>query len=81
MKQLIEYLKELGATKVKLMDGGNGRYIRYWTGTDESFTLPCGSSEKSQSENDLSKFLILVTEDGQPIATVNKHQEIAVMEL
>ena len=72
MKKLVQYLKELGASKCALISGPNGRFVSYTVGT-ERFTLPVGG--KSQNGT-LAEFNVLITEDGTAIATVNSYQEI-----
>ena len=70
MKKLIDYLKELGASTVKLIHGPNGAFVAYTIG-DKEHTMPVG--KKSQAGT-LREFNILITEDGQPIATVNQYK-------
>ena len=70
MKKLIDYLKELGASTVKLIHGPNGAFVAYTIG-DKEHTMPVG--KKSQAGT-LREFNILITEDGQPIATINQYK-------
>ena len=77
MKNLIDYLKELGASTVKLIHGPNGAFIAYTIG-DKEHTLPVG--KKSQAGT-LSEFNILIAEDGQAIATVNQYKQVEELEL
>ena len=77
MQKLIDYLRELGASSCKLVDGPNGRFIRYTIGEEQS-TLPVGG--KSQNGT-LAEFNVLITEDGTAIATVNHYEDVEEMEL
>ena len=71
MATLIEYAKEQGASSIKKINGPNGAFITMKIG-DEDITLPIGG--KSQ-EGKLSEYNILITDDGQAIATVNLYEE------
>tara|TARA_R110002020_G_scaffold78287_1_gene196968 strand:- start:850 stop:1086 length:237 start_codon:yes stop_codon:yes gene_type:complete len=77
MKKLITYLKELGASTVKLIHGPNGAFIVYIVNGQEH-KLPVG--KKSQAGT-LSEFNILIAEDGQAIATVNQYKQVEELEL
>ena len=77
MKKMIQYLKELGASKCTLVSGPNGRFVRYTIGTEQS-TLPVG--KKSQNGT-LEEFNVLITEDGTAIATVNHYEDVQEVEL
>ena len=77
MKKLTEYLKELGASSVRLVSGPNGRFISYTINGKQS-TLPVGG--KSQNGT-LAEFNVLITDDGQPIATVNHYEQVEELEL
>jgi hypothetical protein len=77
MKKLSEYLKELGAPRCKLVSGPNGRFVSYTVNGTKS-TLPVG--KKSQNGT-LEEFNVLITDDGQPIATVNHYEQVEELEL
>tara|TARA_Y100000310_G_C20101953_1_gene543141 strand:- start:289 stop:525 length:237 start_codon:yes stop_codon:yes gene_type:complete len=77
MEKLIEYLKELGASSCRLVSGPNGRFVSYTVNGKQS-TLPVG--KKSQNGT-LAEFNVLITDDGQPIATVNHYEDVEQMEL
>ena len=77
MEKLTEYLKELGASSCRLVSGPNGRFISYTVNGKQS-TLPVGG--KSQNGT-LAEFNVLITDDGQPIATVNHYEEVEELEL
>ena len=78
MKTLIAYLKELGASgTVQLIHGPNGAFIVYYIGANKH-TMPVGS--KSQAGK-LNEFNVLITEDGQAIATVNQYKQVEELEL
>ena len=77
MKKLIAYLKELGASSVQLIHGPNGAFIVYHIGANKH-TMPVGS--KSQAGT-LREFNVLITEDGQAIATVNQYKQVEELEL
>ena len=70
MKKLIDYLKEIGASTVKLIHGPNGAFIAYTIG-DKEHTMPVG---KRSQAGTLREFNVIIAEDGQPIATVNQYK-------
>ena len=79
MPTLKEYLTELQASKAQLMNGPNGKWISY-TVNDIIHSMPVGRSISSQSAmlNDMN---VLVTEDGQPIATANVYEVVDTLEI
>lgn len=72
MKTLLEYLKELGAVKASVVTGPNGKFISYVLANDVKGTLPVG---KRSYEGTLATFNVLITDEGQAIATVNSYVE------
>ena len=77
MEKLIDYLKNLGASTVKLVHGPNGAFIVYTIGSKEH-TIPVG--KKSQAGT-LREFNVLIADDGQPIATVNQYKDVETVAL
>ena len=73
MKNLIEYLKEQGCVTAQVVAGPNGKFISGIKADGSKITLPVG--KKSQNGT-LAEFNVLITEEGQAIATVN-HYEVA----
>ena len=73
MKNLLEYLKELGAIKVELVAGPKGKFIVAIKADESKFTLPVG--RKSQNSK-LSEMNVLITPEGQAIATANEYAAI-----
>jgi hypothetical protein len=78
MKTLLEYLKELGAVKASVIAGPNGKFISYELASGAKATLPVG---KRSYDGTLSTFNVLITEEGQAIATVNSYVEEETMSL
>ena len=78
MKKLLQYLKELGCTSAKQVNGPNGMFISYTIG-DEQLTLPVGKKSQNGILAD-DDFNVLITEDGQPIATVNVYSNVSAVE-
>lgn len=79
MKSLIDYAKEeLNAVSLKKVVGPNGAFISVTNAEGETSTLPVGG--KSQAGK-LAEFNILITDDGQAIATVNHYEEEESLEL
>ena len=77
MKNLLEYLKELGASTARLVSGPNGRFVSYTIDGKQS-TLPVGG--KSQNGT-LAEFNAFELEDGTVIATVNHYEQVEEVEL
>jgi S-methylmethionine-dependent homocysteine/selenocysteine methylase len=79
MITLKEYLTELQANRARLIDGPKGKWISY-TVNDIKHSMPVGKSISSQSAmlNDMN---VLVTEDGQPIATANVYEVVDTLEI
>lgn len=78
MKSLLVYLKEQGAVKAQVVKGPNGAFISATKGDGSKFTLPVG--KKSQGGR-LAEMNVLITDDGQAIATANMYevtQEVAL---
>jgi len=78
MKTLLEYLKELGAVKASIVAGPNGKFISYELANGTKATLPVG---KRSYEGTLSTFNVLITDEGQAIATINSYVEEESMTL
>jgi len=78
MKTLLDYLKELGAVKASVVAGPNGKFISYVLANGAKGTLPVG---KRSYEGTLATFNVLITEEGQAIATVNSYVEEETMDL
>lgn len=71
MKKLIDYLKENGAVEASKVSGPNGAFISATKADGSKFTLPIGG--KSQGGT-LAEFNVLITDDGNAIATVNSYK-------
>jgi len=78
MNKIITYLKELGATKVAIVNGPNGDFLS-WTSATETGTIPVG--KKSQGCTNIHEYNYLTTDDGTVIATVNNYETVAEFEL
>ena len=74
MNKIINYLKELGATKVAIVNGPNGDFLS-WTSETETGTIPVG--KKSQGCKDIREYNYVVTDDGVVIATINNYETVA----
>ena len=73
MKKLTEYLKEQGCVKAQKVEGPNGAFIVGIKADDSKITVPVG--KKSQAGT-LAEFNVLITDDGQAIATVNHYEQL-----
>ena len=71
METLLNYAKGLGAKALDKVQGPNGAFISMTMSDGGKKTLPVG--RKSQNGT-LREYNILVTEDGQAIATVNEYK-------
>ena len=71
MNTIISYLKELGATKVAIVNGPNGDFLSWSNDT----TIRVG--KKSQGCKDIREYNYVTTDDGVVIATVNNYQTVA----
>lgn len=78
MQNLLDYLKEQGAVKASKVQGPNGNFITATKKDGNTFTLPVG---KRSQEGKLAEFNVLITEDGQAIATVNLYEEVEEAEI
>lgn len=67
---LIDFLRQQGAVTASKVVGPNGAFISYETKKGAKSTLPVG--KKSQGGS-LSEYKVLITDDGQPIATMNNY--------
>lgn len=74
MNTIISHLKELGATKVAIVNGPNGDFLS-WTSDTETGTIPVG--KKSQGCTNIKDYNYVVTDDGVVIATVNNYETVA----
>jgi len=77
MKKLLEYLQDAGAKFIRKVSGPNGAFISYttdsWDNSDSIFTLPVG---KRSQNGKLSEYNVLITDEGQAIATVNEYETV-----
>ena len=78
MNKIIDYLKELGATKVAIVNGPNGDFLS-WTSETETGTIPVG--KKSQGCRDIREYNYVTSDDGVVIATMNNYETVAVFTL
>ena len=67
---LIDFLRQQGAVTASKVVGPNGAFISYETKKGAKSTLPVG---KKSQEGSLSEYKVLITDDGQPIATMNNY--------
>ena len=67
---LLDFLRQQGAVTASKVVGPNGAFISYETKKGAKSTLPVG--KKSQAGT-LAEYKVLITDDGQPIATVNDY--------
>ena len=65
---LIDFAKEKNGKTINKLTGPNGAFISIVCKDETSFTLPVG--KKSQSAS-IAEMNILITDDGQAIATAN----------
>ena len=72
MKKLTEFLKDAGFVSASKVNGPNGAFISAKKANGETSTFPVG--KKSQAGT-LAEYNVLITEDGQAIATVNSYVE------
>ena len=75
---LIEFLKERKAKSVKKVTGPNGAFLSITEKDGEVTTMPIG---KKSQEGTLSEYNVLISDDGQAIATINNYQDEETMEL
>ena len=73
MKNLLEYLKENDAVKASKIVGANGAFISVEKSDGTKFTLPVG---KKSQDGSLANYNVLITDDGQAIATMNTYHEV-----
>ncbi len=77
MEKLLEYLQKEGAKFVRKVTGPNGAFISYttdsWDKNDSIFTLPVGKRSQNGS---IKEYNVLITDDGQAIATVNEYETV-----
>lgn len=78
MKTLIEFAKELGATKLDKVNGPNGAFISITLSDESRNSLPVG---KRSQNGKLIDYNILTTEDGVNIATINNYKTIETVTL
>jgi hypothetical protein len=70
---LVDYLKGLGCVKAAILTGPKGDFISGSKSNGERVTLPVG--KKSQG-GDINAMRVLITEDGQAIATMNNYEVV-----
>lgn len=75
---LIEFLKERKAKSVKKVTGPNGAFLSIIEKDGEVTTMPIG---KKSQEGTLSEYNVLISDDGQAIATINNYQDGETMKL
>ena len=88
MTTLVDYAKAQGAKSMQKITGPNGAFISLTTEIDKmiahtkedkkAFTIPVG--RKSQAGK-LGEYNVLITSDGQAIATVNQYSAEESMDL
>jgi len=76
--KLIEFLKERNAKSVKKVTGPNGAFLSIIEKDGEVTTMPIG---KKSQDGTLSEYNVLISDDGQAIATINNYQDGETMEL
>ena len=77
-QSLIEYAKAQGAVSLDKVRGPNGAFISLVDADGGKTTLPIG---KKSQDGSLADYKILITDDGQAIATVNSYSNVETMEL
>ncbi len=75
---LIEFLKERKAKSVKKVTGPNGAFLSIIEKDGEVTTMPIG---KKSQDGTLSEYNVLISDDGQAIATINNYQDGETMKL
>mgnify|MGYP003665140204 FL=1 len=75
---LIEHLKAAKAKKVTKVTGPNGAFLSIVGKDDKVFTMPVG---KKSQEGAIADYNVLISEDGQAIATINNCNDEESMEL
>ena len=70
--KLITYLKELGASTVKLIHGPDGAFIKYKVGDEERTTPVCKKSQKAS----LKEFNVCFTDDEKSFATIHEYKQL-----
>ncbi len=78
MEKLTVYAKAQGAVSMQKVVGPRGAFISCKKANDESFTIPVGKRSQNGS---LQTYNILMTTDGQAIATVNEYKVAESVEL
>lgn len=88
MKKLIDYLKEQGVLGASKVNGPNGAFISCSTNPDPKvrltredkmiFTIPCG---KKSQKGTLAEYNVLITDDGNAIATTNNYSVAETLQL
>jgi len=76
--KLIEFLKERNAKSVKKVTGPNGAFLSIVEEDGEVTTMPIG---KKSQDGTLSEYNVLISDDGQAIATINNYQDGETMKL
>tara|TARA_Y100000015_G_C2332686_1_gene62022 strand:+ start:87 stop:329 length:243 start_codon:yes stop_codon:yes gene_type:complete len=74
MKKFSEYLKEQGYISAKIIAGPNGDFIAAQTAAYQVTTFPVG--KKSQGVKDLFEYNVVISNDGQAIATINNYVDV-----
>ena len=74
MRKFSEYLKEQGYISAKIIAGPNGDFIVAQTEAYHVTNFPVG--KKSQGVKDLFEYNVVITNDGQAIATINNYVDV-----
>jgi len=76
--KLIEFLKDQKAKSVKKVTGPNGAFLSIVDKDGEQSTMPIG---KKSQEGALADYNVLISEDGQAIATISSYQDGETLQL
>ncbi len=74
MNKFSDYLKENGFVSAKIVAGPNGDFVIAQRANKSTATFPVGGN--SQGNSNLFDYNVLITDDGQAIATINNYTDV-----
>lgn len=79
MQKLATYLKSMGFVTASIVNGPNGDFISAKKRDNSKETFPVG--KKSQGCTSLMDMNVIVSADGQAIATINQYEDVDTVAL
>ena len=74
MNKFSDYLKENEFVSAKIVAGPNGDFVIAQRANKNTATFPVGGN--SQGNSNLFDYNVLITDDGQAIATINNYTDV-----